>query len=225
MGTPVSGQVPAPTPDPSAPSDATPAPSFDVCKSNAPVGRPQHGRLVSEALLEVAPDVDLYVSNANNVGLVFDAVNWLTASGVKVINISAGAVWDGPGDGTSPFDDEMRRSYLNIVNDAVAGGAVWVSSSGNNAPGTWFHREPDFTDEGYLDFDRSELGTSDCNEVGVFAGMGSIFQLRWSGPWGGSDIELVLHLVRLGHGARMTRLWLSRLIPSWVKTTIILMRR
>ena len=200
-GTVVAGQVPVPTPDPSAPPDATPAPSFDACTSNAPLAALPHGMLVAEALFEVAPDVDLHVSNANTPSQVFGTLDWLRESGVKVVSHSAGDEWDGPGDGTSPFNNEERRSILNIANDVVAAGAVWSNASGNSAEGTWFRRDLDFQEDGFLNFEPpTSAAVNDCNAVTVSAGEGTIIQLRWSGSWGGSDIELVLHLVRPVHG-------------------------
>ena len=194
----VEGQLP-PLPD---------GPSFDVCEDGS-LTNPDHGTDAAAALAEIAPDVDLYLAETSRIpSRVFSALDWLihaqgplTATmpdrsfNVKVINHSAGSLWDGPGDGTSRYDDGMRRrSLLDAVDYAASNGVLWVNPSGNRAESTWFGRDPDFHDTGhYLPF--SELGTDfGCNLVTLEAGKDYFFQMRSDGAWSHADVNLAMAL-------------------------------
>ena len=176
------GVVPAPTPTagptPTGTPVPTPTPSFVACEDGQD-GIADHGTQVSEQILEIAPDVKLYVSDPV---ISFDSsqyvqtVDWLTAGSsdneagaefydeeandsydVEVINHSQKGQWDGPGDGTSLIDDVDNRSLLNIVDLVVRRGSMWVNSVGNGALQTWFSEQPPFNnptseDLVFLDF-------------------------------------------------------------------------
>ena len=177
-----------------------------------------HGTAVVASLLEIAPDVELYVSNASKRDKVV-AVRWLKGEtlgslprsvedgvtpidqfDVKVINHSAGSRWDGPGDGTSPFDEHNNRSLLNIVDDVVADGVLWVNSAGNHGAVTWFKYDPTFTfgASRLLHFGGSGTiggsGTT-CNSVYLKTGKDYAFQLRWwdFSPGADTDLDLLLY--------------------------------
>ena len=94
----------------------------------------KHGTGVAESLMDIAPEVSLYIANAGTKGDLQSAADWMIAEGVSVINTSLVWTFDGPGDGTSPFS----FSPLKAVDRAVDGGVVWVTSAGNDAQGTWF---------------------------------------------------------------------------------------
>ena len=180
-----------------------------------------------ESLLDVAPDVKLYISDPGGPQEYVHVLNWLTAGSsdnavvgrpdydvvandsydVRIINHSASVPWDGPGDGTSALDDEYNRSLLNVVDDAVDRGAMWVNSAGNGAMRTWFSEHPPFNNpnsEGivFLDFRSlrySHTGTGgECNRVHIVSGQRYRFQMRWDGSWevAGADVDLELHLAR-----------------------------
>ena len=89
----------------------------------------EHGTAVAEAVVDIAPDVSLYIANTGSTGDLQSTASWMVSQGVQVINHSVGWTWDGPGDGTSPFGN----STLGAVDLAVAGGAIWVNSAGNSA--------------------------------------------------------------------------------------------
>ena len=227
QGNAFDGQVPAPTLTSGGPPVPTPTPAFVACETT---GGGDHGTQVSESLLEIAPDANLYVTNPS-FGLdsvqYVQALDWLTAKqsdnmvdgvtvydatsndnfDVKVVNYSQSAPWDGPGDGTSLRDDLDNRSLLNIVDDAVERGVMWVSAAGNGAARTWFKEHPPFnnpTPAGivFLDFRSvrySHTGTGgECNTVHIVSGQRYRFQMRWDGPWevAGADVDLELHLAR-----------------------------
>ena len=224
------GVVPAPTstpdPNPVGMPVPTPTPSFVACEDRQG-GIADHGTQASESVLEIAPDAKLYLSDPspdiNSVQYV-QVLDWLTAGdsdntvgalyydelandsyNMQVINHSQSVLWDGPGDGTSLLDEDDDRSLLNIADDAVARGSMWVNSVGNGALRTWFKEQPPFnnpTAEGivFLDF-RSVLFShtgagGECNTVRIVSGQRYRIQSRWDGPWNGADVDLEVHLYR-----------------------------
>ena len=173
-----------------------------------------HGTEVAKALDEIAPKAKLYISNANTAPQVRISTEWMTAKStdnanqdspylvadndnfnVKVINSSLSAPWDGPGDGTSPFNIPMNTSLLNIVNSAVANNVLWTSPAGNSAEQTWFSRALTLNSSNYLEF--KTTGTDKrCNEVEIDKNVRYTVQLRWSGSWPRADIDLKLEVFR-----------------------------
>ena len=151
-----------------------------------------HGTAVAEAVIDIAPEVSLYLSTLYTAGDMRDAVDWMISEGVDVINTSLGFTWDGPGDGTSPFDDGDHYSPLNTVDRGVAGGAVWATAAGNEADSTWFATGGSlpFNSAGYIEFVPSEID----NCFIVRPGGRFIAQLRWEDTWGGATRDLDLYL-------------------------------
>ena len=153
-----------------------------------------HGTAVAETLVDVAPEVDLYIANPMSRGDLRDAADWMAQQGVQVINMSLGWLADGPGDGTSPFS----ASPLKTIDAAVSSGIIWVNAGGNSAKNAWYgtFTDPDgdgshnFTprDEGntfFLPFDPDSPRRS---RVTAF--------MRWDDSWGGADCDLDLALMR-----------------------------
>ena len=60
-----------------------------------------HGTVVAESVMDIAPDVSLYIANVQFKGDMQAAVTWMIQQDVDVINHSMGWFFDGPGDGTS----------------------------------------------------------------------------------------------------------------------------
>lgn len=155
-----------------------------------------HGTRVAESVIDIAPDVSLYIAETYKLSQLEDAVEWMVSEGVSVINHSMHWEFDGPGDGTSP----LSISPLNTVNTAVAAGIVWVNAAGNQAEGTWFKRGP---------FSYSTI-TVDGEERRVINFDGSDFRnslqfrgplvLRWEDSWDGASSNLDLHIVTPGTG-------------------------
>ena len=151
-----------------------------------------HGTRVAESVIDIAPDVSLYIADPDTLSDLEDTVGWMVAEGVSVINHSMHWEFDGPGDGTSP----LSISPLNTVNTAVAAGVVWVNAAGNQAQRTWFKRGP---------FSYSTISV-DGEDVRVINFDGSDFRnnshiwgrlvLRWADSWGGASRDLDLLLVR-----------------------------
>ena len=146
----------------------------------------EHGTWVAEAIIDVAPEAQLYIVYAQSTGDYHDAINWLIQNEVDVINRSLGSPYEGPGDGTSFFSN----SRLNSVDTAVAGGIVFVNSAGNAAQSTWHgtFNDPDGDDR--LNFASRDEGNS------FYLGEGRSLSayMRWDDTWGGADCDLDLRL-------------------------------
>ena len=151
--------------------------------------QPLHGTAVAETIVDVAPDVALYIAAVYTEGDVADAVDWMIDEGVTVINQSLGFSWDGPGDGTSRFGD----SILNLVARAAENDILWVNSAGNNAQDTW---TGDFTDadaDGLMEF----VVGDETNRFQMGRGGQFLVELRWDADWGNANTDLDLYLVRV----------------------------
>ena len=158
-----------------------------------------HGTIVAESLVDVAPDVSLYIAHSSSKGDDQAATDWMVSQGVSVINYSSSFSFDGPGDGTSPFGD----SPLNTLDRAVDGGIIWVSAAGNDAQTTWFHRGPysgrspvsrtDGSDFIFINFD----GQDASNGMLLEAGDVIVAELRWDDSWVGAtrDFDLAVFSV------------------------------
>ena len=145
-----------------------------------------HGTAVAEAVVDIAPDVTLYIANILSRGDLQAASSWMVSQGVTVINMSLGWIWDGPGDGTSPYSD----SPLNTVDLAVSDGAVWVNSAGNGALGNWFGTFSDSDNDGWLEFEEG----SEVNGVQLAQGETLTAQARWDDSWGKAARDFDLYL-------------------------------
>ena len=153
-----------------------------------------HGRIVAETLIDVAPAVQLYITQPQSLGDTKDAVNWMAEQGVQVINMSLSFLVDGPGNGTSPFSD----STLNTVDTAVSSGITWVNSGGNSARNVWYGTFSDPDGDGRHNFTPRDIGNTfflPYDETSSRRSRVTAF-MRWDDSWGGADCDLDLHLVR-----------------------------
>ena len=156
------------------------------CESgNDPSGKNYHGTIVAETIIDVAPEVSLYIANPRSAGDLRNAVDWMVAEGISIINHSAGWMFDGPGDRTYLYP----LSLLNTVDRAVDGGAVWVNSAGNDARRTWFG-PPSFLDLGEGIGVARFMGSDSSNAVILTAGDRVQIRLRWEDSWGNSSRDL-----------------------------------
>ena len=148
-----------------------------------------HGTVVSESLMDIAPEATLYISDPQSLSELRDSVDWMISEGVSVINHSRLWTFDGSGDGTSP----LSISPLNSIDRAVAAGIVWVNAAGNQAGGTWFKRGPfDYTTQNiyreevrFLRFSGTEIRNTDSY-------IGGRLELRWEDEWGEAETDLDL---------------------------------
>ena len=148
-----------------------------------------HGTLVAEAVIDIAPEVSLYIATPRSLGDLQTATDWMVSQGVSVIVHSVVHEYDGPGDGTSPFSN----SPLKTVDRAVAGGSVWVNGAGNYGRRSWFGAYSIVTSGSsrFLTFNGSDI----FNDMTLEAGDDIRVQLRWEDSWGGatSDFDLYVY--------------------------------
>ena len=146
-----------------------------------------HGTQVAEAVIDIAPEVSLYIATPPSGGDLQTATDWMISQGVSVIVHSVIHEYDGPGDGTSPF----RDSPLRAVDRAVAGGAIWVNGAGNNGQKTWFGPPVNSDGDTWIDFNGSDEGI----DIQLEAGDEIRVQLRWEDSWDGaaSDFDLFVY--------------------------------
>lgn len=144
-----------------------------------------HGTAVAEALVDVAPGVQLYIANPFSALDLYETVKWMRDEGVRVINHSVAWDWDGPGDGTSPFVD----SPLRAVDAAVAGGVVFVAAAGNHHGRTWFGPFVDANANGFAEFGGGEVNYIDAPAFSIIR-----LQLRWQDSWLAASTDLDLGL-------------------------------
>ena len=139
-----------------------------------------HGTEVAESLVAMAPGVELYVANPISPADEIATVDWMLSQGVRIINLSGGSglVFEGPGDGSSPYEDSLYA----LIDRAVAGGALWVNAAGNSGDLGWIGpwNDPDADD--WLEFGDG----GDGNVITLQAGEFVRAAIRWAEPWGSS---------------------------------------
>ena len=168
------------------PSPSTPAQCIDFVQPTDTTG--VHGTAVAEAVIDIAPDVILYIANPGSWGDLQATAEWMAGQGVEVINYSVSWTHYGSrGDGTSPYS----TSPLNTVDQAVDDGITWVNSAGNSAEDTWFDSYSDPDDDGIISFNSSG---SEINSITLLECQRYTFQLRWDDSWGGADTDLDIAL-------------------------------
>ena len=175
--------------------------SLADCETNAPWGNTPHGTAVAENVIDMAPEVSLYIATYVSYGDLRNVVDWMISEGVSVINRSLGGQSQGPGDGTSPFS----YSHLNTIDRAVEGGIVFLNSAGNSASETWFQKGPpsildsDGDGDGWIKF-----GSDTDNSVGrvdrdthtqrLSEGTKIGAYLRWEDAWPRASTNIDLYL-------------------------------
>ena len=144
-----------------------------------------HGTLVAESIIDIAPEATLYLASVRSPGDLADVVDWMITEDVSVINMSLGWLFDGPGDGTSP----RAHSPLNTLAKAVNNGILWVNSAGNSGQSSWFGIPTDADDDSILEFGSSG------EKLHISKSASPLIQLRWDGDWGSASNDLDLHVL------------------------------
>ena len=104
----------------------------------------EHGTACAEIVYDMAPNVEMWLSNPGTLAEVGNAVDWLISQGVEIISYSMGWYNLGPGDGTGYICDIVKKAY-----DA---GIVWVSAAGNEAESHWSGIFNDTDNDGWHNF-------------------------------------------------------------------------
>ncbi len=156
-----------------------------------------HGANVTQSLINMAPDVDLFIARVNDNEQIRDAARWLSdTKDVDIISQSLTGYLEGLGNG-EPVD---QYSMLTSVDVAVREESTWVNNTGNyheylwsgpfrdNSPGDYRH---DFTlsgSTGHKNYLVTHTGA-------LYTGGGDISaEIRWNDTWGGSDCDMDLEI-------------------------------
>ena len=155
----------------------------------AKAGGDSHGMSVAATVMDVAPDADLYISNARTWGDLQRSVEWMKNQGVQVIVHSTSWSFHGAADGTTP----VNPSPLRTVKWAADNGIVWVNSAGNRSGDTWFGAFTDADNDSI-----HEWATGDeYQEFTLNAGQtGPAVFMRWDDAWGTASKDLALLVVK-----------------------------
>ena len=147
-----------------------------------------HGTAVAEAIFDMAPGIDLYLADPISSLDEQKAVRWMTGNGVRIINalFFSGLIFEGPGDGTSPYGDSLYA----LVDRAVASGALWVNAAGNAGDSGWTGPWTDPDSDGLLDF----APGVHTDSMTLAAGADVTVAIRWADPWGASSNNYDLQL-------------------------------
>ena len=163
----------------------------------------QHGTAAAENVMDVAPEVSLYIATHRSPGDFRDTVDWMISEGVSVINRSLGGRFEGPGDGTSP----ITNSVLSTIDRAVEGGIIFLNSAGNQAESSWFQGsppsvyDPDGDGFGLIEFADSDTG----NSIQLREGREVWIYLRWEDTWplSSTDLDLFVSYLSSGEAVRV----------------------
>lgn len=147
-----------------------------------------HGTAVAETVIDMAPGVELYLADPISQLDTVKTIEWMTASGVRIINASwsSGYLFDGPGDGISPHPD----SNYALVDQAVAAGALWVNSAGNSGHAGWTGSWVDADIDGLLEWSSDD----ESNSLNLASGERVVLAIRWADPWGTASNDYDLEL-------------------------------
>ena len=152
-----------------------------------------HGTAIAEIVVDVAPEAELYIANMYSFGDLRNAADWMAEQGVKVINVSLGFTYDGPGNGTSPYSN----SPLKTIDAAVSNDITWINAAGNEARRTWYGTFRDPNNTGVHHWTSRDVGNSfNLREGDILR----VF-MRWDDNWGQADCDLDLELYKSELGA------------------------
>jgi len=156
-------------------------------------GGKAHGTAVAEIVHDVAPDAQMYLVNLQTDVEFLNAVDWLIAQDVDVVNFSAGT-FIGPGDGTGSMNAK--------VSAAVSSGIVWANAAGNEADIHWMGNWADTNANNWLDWSTSPV--DEIDSVYLNAGDPIWAVLKWDDPYGAScnDYDLCLFYIPAGQSPR-----------------------
>ncbi len=158
----------------------------DIADCSAAGGK-NHGTVVAETVMDVAPEASLYIANPPSWGDLRSTAEWMHAQGVQVIVHSVIWSFHGPPDGTSPY----TYSPLNTVKWAADNGIVWVNAAGNQHRDTWYGP---FADADTDNVHEWRTGAED-QYLTLAAGERARVFIRWDDTWGGADDDLALMVV------------------------------
>ncbi len=147
-----------------------------------------HGTVVAEAIMDVAPDASLYIANPLTWGELRNSTEWMRSQGVQVIVHSVAWTYHGGADGTSPF----HFGPLNTVRWAANNGMVWVNGAGNSNEDTWYGAFTDADNDNVHEWS----GTNEYQTQAMAAGDNLTAFMRWDDSWVSASKDLSLLWVK-----------------------------
>ena len=148
-----------------------------------------HGTQVTEFAYDIAPDASYYLVHAPRTSDAYDAIEWLDANDIDIVQISIHCIcWYGPGDGSS----YNSRGLLAFVDEVSERGMTVSYAAGNNSGGAFF------TDTGFNDTDNDGwfdwADNDECNSAPLTAKTNYTYMVRWDDVWNGSTIDLDIYI-------------------------------
>ncbi|CAE6487040.1 exported hypothetical protein [Candidatus Nitrosotenuis uzonensis] len=146
-------------------------------------GDSSHGTAVAEIIVDVAPDVNLYLYNACTSVEFFNLVDHIIGRGdIDIVSMSLSWFGHGARDGTN--------LYAQKVNQAKNSGILWVNAAGNYAIKHW---QGTFSDSDLDDF-HNFLETDETINISATVGQKIRLELTWDETWGSSSQDYDLYL-------------------------------
>ena len=143
----------------------------------------EHGTSVAQIVVDVAPNVELYLYNYRSAMDFLDLIDYLINRGdIDVVSMSLSQFGAGHYDGTSEFSQKVQEAEEN--------GIIWINSAGNYADRHWSGVFEDDNSDGFHDF-----GSDQDIDVTAHAGSTVRLQLTWSDPWDASNNDYDLFLL------------------------------
>ncbi len=177
--------------------------------SDCVIGTDSHGSAVAEAVLSVAPEVEVYISNAMSVSQMKEALGWMEENNVRVINYSVSRSWEGAGDGSSWMSagnstpqtiDDVDNLY-ELIRYAASKGIVWVSAAGNKASGRGYYGDTSELDkqnvnDNWITFVDEAGAITSLKSNQIFRGSATTHQimLRWKSSDPSDQTKLDMYL-------------------------------
>ncbi len=140
-----------------------------------------HGIAVAEALIDVAPLVDLYLIKVTSDTDLSAAVDLCISLDIEVMNVSLGYTGH-PGDGTGSLASYVTNAYEN--------GILWINSAGNSAKKHYYGKFSDNDADGYHNY----LQSDELLPIWIEAGVPLTVALTWR-AWPATYDDYDLHLL------------------------------
>ena len=159
-------------------------------------GGSDHGTKVVEALLDIAPDIELYIVEVPNDRRLYMATDWLRRQHLDVVVMSLSWGLNAEGDGDPAFTEDSMSSIEKVVKNRET---VWINSGGNNGlnnwSGTWQTRSVGAST-------RIKMGpATSLNGISIEEGSTVTARLRWDdefpGSYSGAGADCDLNLVSM----------------------------
>ena len=180
---------------------------FSGCEAeNSTDDRNIHGTIVTEVLYDMAPEVELYITNPPTEIEFSAAINWLLLNRVDVINYSVGSSLRAPGNGDVGYLGDHVSSVIRAIRHRT--GPVFVNSAGNDAQKMWYGEYHDSDGDGWVSMFHDAHATDDddesdeTNSFELDNGKTITIEARWQDKWGrgnpivGAQCDLEIRIVR-----------------------------